>query len=257
MNRQNFDTNSVSNYPLTIDRMNEAQGDWQEPMKILEKMLPSGNCIIAGCESKGAAGWVRMRNAQLEYEVFEVRAGGSYDYLKITENTVTAENSDGVTVTVRVERYLEWSLNATGTHCTWTELPRMRVRTVAQDDAEWMEVPEGNQWAALTSGQRLRVQRVGGRIHLWGSMTYALLIANAWVVSGHKLDHINDGTFAQLESSDTFRLPLGYRPDGDIVVPIRYNGKATTAILTSGGQLLLGRDTEMGDTLNINTYIEI
>ena len=59
------------------------------------------------------------------------------------------------------------------------------------------------------------------------------------------------------ESSDTFRLPLGYRPDGDVAVPIRYNGKATTAVLTSNGQLLLGRDTEMGDTLKIDTYIEI
>jgi hypothetical protein len=50
---------------------------------------------------------------------------------------------------------------------------------------------------------------------------------------------------------------LGYRPDGDVAVPIRYNGKATTAVLTSNGQLLLGCDTEMGDTLKIDTYIEI
>ena len=259
MNRQNFDTNSVSNYPLTIDRMAEAQGDWQAPMKILAGLLPAGNCILAGCESKGAAGWVRMVNENGPPEVFEVHSGSSYDYLKIvdTGDTLAFNNSDGTPVTVRVERYLEWSLNATGTCCTWAELPRMRVRTTPQDDAGWTEVPEGNQWASLTTGQRLRVQRVGGRVHLWGDMTYALLINTAWIRDGHKLDYINDGTFVMLESSDTFRLPFGYRPDGDVAVPIRYNGKATTAVLTSNGQLLLGCDTEMGDTLKIDTYIEI
>ena len=258
MNRQNFDQNSVSNYPLTIDRMSEAQSDWQEPMKILEKMLPSGNCIIAGCESKGAAGWVRMVNEEGQPEVFEVRPGSDgASYLTLTEQTITTENSDGETVTVRVERYLVWSYNATANSVAYADLPRMRVRTTPQDDAGWTEVPEGNQWASLTTGQRLRVQRVGGRVHLWGDMTYALLINAVWIRDGHKLDYVNNGTFLMFESSDTFRLPLGYRRDGDVAVPIRYNGKATTAVLTSNGQLLLGRDTEMGDTLKIDTYIEI
>lgn len=258
MNRQNYDPNSVSNYPLTIDRMAEAQGDWQEPTKMLEKMLPTGNCIIAGCESKGAAGWVRMVNEEGQPEVFEVRAGSSgASYLALTEQTVTAENSDGETVTVREERYLVWSNNATANSVAYAGLPRMRMRVTPQDDTEWMVVPEGNQWIALTTGQRLRVQRVGGRVHLWGDMTYALRINAVWVIDGHKLDRINDGTFVMLESSDTFRLPMGYRPDGDVVVPIRYNGQATTAVLTSGGRLLLGRETELGDTLKIDTYIEI
>lgn len=258
MNRQNFDQSSVSNYPLTINRMAEAQNDWRVPTEILAAMLPSGNCILSGCESKGAAGWVRMVNEDGHPEVFEVRAGSSgASYLALAGQTVTAENSDGETVTVRVERYLVWSYNSTANSVAYANLPRMRVRLTPQDDAEWAEVPEGTQWKALTTGQRLRVQRTGGRVHLWGNMTYALLIDNAWVKVGLKTDFINEGKFTMFESSDTFRLPLGYRPAGDMVIPIRYNGQPATAVLTSGGQLLLGRETELGDTLKIDTYIEI
>ena len=151
MNRQNFDTTSVTNYPLTIDRMSEMQGDLQTPMEILAGMLPEGNCILAGCASKGAAGWVRMLNEINQYEVFEVRSGdASYSYLKLMQTSATAENSNGNTVTVRTERYLVWSLNATGTYCTWADLPRMRVRLAAQDDSGWTEASGGIRWFAGT-----------------------------------------------------------------------------------------------------------
>lgn len=242
MNRQNFDTDSVGNYPLTIDRLAEAQDDWQAPMKILAGLLPSGNCIIAGCESKGAAGWVRMVNENGQPEVFEVHSGSSYDYLKIvdTGDTLTAENSDGDSVTVRVERYLEWNLNATGTYCTWAELPRMRVRTTAQDDEGWAMALLGDGWVAATNGSKLKVQHIGGRVHLYGDMVFP-----ADVIIGGNVH------------TSAFLLPGGYRPAGDVLVPIRYKGTVACAILGSDGFLSLPVTPENGDTLKIDTYIEL
>ena len=258
MNRQNFDTTSVTNYPLTIDRMSEMQGDLQAPMEILAGMLPEGNCILAGCASKGAAGWVRMLNEENQYEVFEVRAGSSgASYLALTTPPpVTAENSDGETVTVRVERYLVWSYNSTANSVEWADLPRMRVRLAAQDDAEWLEASGGIRWFAGT-GYRLRVQRTGGRVHMWGDMTFGAYVGGSWITDGERVVVSGTDVRLSLESATILNVPEGYRPDGDMLIPIRYNGVASSAVLTSEGNLLLGRDSELGDTLKIDTYIEI
>ena len=259
MNRQNFDTSSVGNYPLTIDRMAEAQGDWLAPMGMLAKVLPAGNCIIAGCESKGAAGWVRMMNENSQPEVFEVRSGSSSaSYLKLTQQDVTAENSDGDTVIVRRERYLTWAANGSGTYCVWADLPRIRVRLAKQDDSTVSYLNGGLWWHVPTTGSALCVQRTGGRVHLQGSVKYGLQLAPAVVTyTGRWEELATEHSVTKTLRDDVPVLPQGYRPDGDILIPVRYNGAASFAVIDSDGQLMLPQEHELGDTLEIDTWIEI
>ena len=257
MHKQNFDTESDINYPLTIDRMAEAQGDWLAAQKILAAMLPEGNCIVCGCESAGSAGWVRMANEDGQPELFEVRSGSTdAAYLVLATANPTADNSDGASVVVRRERWLKWSANAGTTGCAFADLPRLRLRTTPQDDAEWVEASDGSNWRPNgDTGHRLRVQRVDGRVHLWGKMKYGLLVNGAWTFAYKTYNtDINNLRFA---SGDSLRLPEGYRPQGDMPVAIRYNDVATTAVLSSLGYLLLGRDVETEDTLTIDTWIDL
>ena len=255
MHRQNFDTGSERSYPLTIDRLAEMQGDLQVPLKILAGMLPEGDCILSGCESVGDAGYV-LTDLGGTYEVLEVREG-SGTYLELKSESITATNAEGETVTVRVERWLDWT-DTKGSNLAYSGLPRLWLRKASQNDAEWQAVGEGTQWQAFATGARPRVQRTNGRIHLWGEVTYAVKLNNVWTATNLvKQDLLADGTLVLFESSDTFRLPTGYRPAGDVLVPIRYNGVPGTALLTSAGQLLLGRDTEVGDVLKIDTWFEI
>lgn len=247
---------------MSIDRMAEAQDDWQAALKVLAKVQPSGNCILAGCESNGAAGWVRMRNENGQPEVFEVKAGdGAAEYLKLVEDVVTAENSDGETVTVRVERHLEWVVNApaTGKYCTWAGLPRMLAKMAKQDDAVASYCSGGLWWHVPTNGTRLNVQRIGGRTHLQGSVKYGLLLTAVGVVTytGRWASLAADNNITKTQRDDIPVLPTGYHPDGDIMIPIKYNGTPGFAVVDSDGRILISQEPELGDTLEINTWLDV
>ena len=264
MNRQNFDANSVSNYPLSIDRMAEMQGDVQVPLKMLAGVRPLGNCILAGCETPGMPGYAIVGSSDgnngTVYEVYEVKSGSSLGtHLVVAETQVSAENSAGATVVVRVERCLNWSVGVpvSGTYVAYAGLPRLWVKKAAQDDAVHVEVPEGTGWVAASAGHRLRAQYAGGRLHLYGNMVYQPSVGGGGVGGGG----VGGGGVVvggTLTSGTIFRLPQGYRPAGDVPVPIRYNGTPMCAVLASSGQLLTGQDsTQVGDTLKIDTYIEL
>lgn len=266
MNRQNFDTESVGNYPLTIDRMAEAQSDWQVPMRILAAMLPEGNCILAGCENAGEAGWVRLMNEQGLPEVLEVAAGDSLsNYLQLeVPPAVTAENSDGETVVVRQERRARWVTvseeQSPAANCVeYATLPRMRTRLTPQDDAGYTVCTGGLWWHTPANGTSLRVQRRGGKVRLWGSVKYGLLLAgmDRTIYTGDTNEIILERGAVRTTASTVPVLPEGYRPTGSIVVPVLYNGVANYAVIDSDGQLLVNVEPELGDTLEIDTWIDV
>ena len=266
MNRQNFDQNSVSNYPLTIDRMAEAQSDWQLPTQLLAAMQPAVACILAGCESAGAAGWVRMRNENDQWEVFEVEAGSNLaNYLHLTVTTVSVENSDGVTVAVREVRKLQWlyvgeEQSPAANSVAYADLPRARMNVAPQDDTGYSLCTGGLWWHTPTGGTSLRVQRTGGRVHLWGSVKYGLLLSTAGastIYTGHANEVATENGLVRTTVSTVPVLPEGYRPTGQLLVPMLYNGVASYAVIDSDGQLLIGQDPELGDTMQIDTWIDV
>lgn len=266
MNRQNFDQNSVSNYPLTIDRMAEAQSDWQLPVQVLAAMQPEVACILAGCESQGAAGWVRMRNENDQWEVFEVEAGSNLaNYLHLVATTVSVENSDGVTVAVREVRKLQWlyvgeEQSPAANSVAYADLPRARMNVAPQDDTGYSLCTGGLWWHTPTGGTSLRVQRTGGRVHLWGSVKYGLLLNTAGastIYTGHANEVATENGLVRTTVSTVLVLPEGYRPTGQLLVPMLYNGVASYAVIDSDGQLLIGQDPELGDTMQVDTWIDV
>ena len=266
MNRQNFDRNSVSNYPLTIDRMAEAQSYWQLPTQLLASMHPAVACILAGCESQGAAGWVRMRNENDQWEVFEVEAGSNLaNYLHLVVTTVSVENSDGETVVVREERKLQWvyvgeEQSPAANSVAYADLPRARMSVATQDDTVFTLCTGGLWWHTPTNGTSLRVQRTGGRVHLWGSVKYGLLLDAAGattIYTGHANEVATENGVIRTTVSTVPVLPEGYRPTGQLLVPMLYNGVASYAVIDSEGQLLISQDPELGDTMTIDTWIDV
>ena len=260
MHRQNFDTTSGNSYPLTTDRMAELQDDLQVPLKVLAAMLPEGgtaavDCILTGCAVAGAAGYALVTLGGVR-EVIEVRSGTG-SYLSLTTVNQTATNAQNNTVTVRVKRYLDWTSNSNGIN--WANLPRMRVRLAKQDDSAATYCTGGLWWHVPTNGSRLRVQRTGGRVHLQGSVKYGLQLAGAQQViyTGSWTSIAETNALTKRPVDDIPVLPTGYRPDGDIIVPIRYNGNPSFAVIDSDGQLLLSQEHELGDTLEIDTWLEI
>ena len=285
MNRQNFDTTSESPYPLTVDRMAEMQDDWQAALRLLAMLSPLGECIVAGCETAGSAGFVCLA-VDGGHELFEVKAGVAGTYLNLHEDEVKAKDpaDESRDLVVRTESYLEWGYTKADDCRTWADLPRLWVRKGAQDDAGWVGCTNGTNWTAGTSGVSVRVQHVGGRVHLWGSVTYAPYIRVSDALYG--TDYIkalgNDlkvGDLVRATTSKTdfgatvaaqvasarisafttnqLTLPSGYRPQGDLLIPVRYNGTPAMAVIDAGGQLLLSSEAEIGDTLEIDTYFEI
>ena len=267
MNRQNFDQNSVSNYPLTIDRMAEAQNDWQVPVQLLAVMQPAEACILAGCESAGAAGWVRMRNENDQWEVFEVEAGSNLaNYLHLVTTTVSAENSDGETVTVREVRKLEWvyvgeEQSPAANSVAYADLPRVRMTVRPQDDAGYKLCTGGLWWHTPTGGTSLRVQRTGGRVHLWGSVKYGLLlntVGATTIYTGNANTVATENGITRTTASTVPVLPAGYYPaSGNVLVPMLYNSTPSFAIIDSSGQLLISQDPELGDTMEIDTWVDV
>lgn len=267
MNRQNFDQNSVSNYPLTIDRMAEAQGDWQLPVQLLALMQPAEACILAGCESAGAAGWVRMRNENDQWEVFEVEAGSNLaNYLHLVATTVTAENSDGTTVTVREVRKLQWvyvgeEQSPAANSVAYADLPRARMTVKPQDYAGYKLCTGGLWWHTPTGGTSLRVQRTGGRVHLWGSVKYGLLlntVGATTIYTGNANTVATENGITRTTASTVPVLPAGYYPaSGNVLVPMLYNSTPSFAIIDSSGQLLISQDPELGDTMAIDTWVDV
>lgn len=265
MNRQNFDPENVNNYPLTIDRLAEAQRDWLLPQKMVAGLLPKGGCIVAGCESAGAPGYavagVPDGNGGTAYELFEVRGGSSSSvYLVVTERTLTAENSSGATVAVRVERYLAWAVNRpeSGTYAAYADLPRLWLRKAPQDDDVWKSCTGGLWWHTPLGGTSLRVQRVGGKVHLWGKVKYGLRLNGAVVFVGNANELATTNNLIRTTASTVPELPEGYyNPNGDTLIPIKYNGAPSIAVIDGEGQMLITQESELGDTLEINTWIEV
>lgn len=266
MNRQNFDQNSINNYPLTIDRMAEAQSDWQAGMKLLAEIQPAVACILAGCENQGSAGWVRMKNENDQWEVFEVEAGSNLgNYLQLVATTVTAENSDGTTVTVREVRKLQWvyvgeEQSPAANSVAYADLPRARMNVAPQDDTVYSLCTGGLWWHTPTNGTSLRVQRTGGRVHLWGNVKYGLLLNGgdvSTIYTGHANEVATEHGMVRTTVSTVPVLPEGYRPTGQLLVPMLYNGVASYAVINSEGQLLISQDPELGDTMAIDTWIDV
>lgn len=264
MNRQNFDIQSVQNYPLTIDRMAELQGDVQVPLKMVSGAMPLGDCILAGCEHAGDPGYAIVGsddgNGGTAYEVYEVKSGSTAGvYLAVTETAVTAQNSAGATVTVRVERYLTWEVNEpqSGVYVAYAGLKRVWLKKAGQDDDGWTACAGGSWWHQGVSGTSLRVQRSGGRTHLWGNVKLGLMVAGVTQYVGNVGELVTQHGIIRNETSTTPSLPEGYRPDGDLLIPILYNGAPSFAVINSSGDLLLSQDCDLGDTLVIDTWIDL
>ena len=284
MNKQNFDINSTTNYPLTIDRMAEFQTDTQVALNVLANMEPLGNCILAGCQSTGAAGYVLAKIDDL-YEVFEVKKGStSATYLKLNTKETKADNSDGESPVVRIERWLEWAASG---DIAYETLPRLWLKKTPQDDEAWTACANGTNWNAGTSGTSLRVQRVGGRVHLWGEMTYQpyVIASSELIQTGYFTQFMNrqvsegemikvtnvpslisEPTIRSLLDRDTvvkrisllLTLPGGYYKSGSmILVPILYNGVASSAVIDGEGNLQLSQTIEAGDVLKIDCWFDI
>lgn len=260
MNKMNFDPEAESSYPLTTDRMAELQEDIQAPMRWLEQYAGGGDCILSGCESSGAAGFVLVGiddgAGGTRYEVLEVKpSDGMYlFYLVLHEEEITAENSEGDEVTVRVERYMEWSgdIPLSGVYKTWSGLPRLQAKKVEPDDSQYIQCEGGANWTTSATGIKPRVQRIGGKIHIWGRVSYIPMRGGIRVdENGFHL-----GDYEASQGSETISVPSGYRPAGDVAVPIRINGSPTIGILTSDGELLLPGEREFGDRLVIDTWYE-
>lgn len=289
MNHQNFE-NDATPYPLSKNRMAELQNDIQVPLKMLATALPLGNCIIAGCEGAGKPGFVCLGcsdgNGGVVYEVYEVRAGVEALYLNPREETITAKNNKNENVVVRVERYLEWSTSLNADGCVFGSLPRLWLSKAAQDDEGWAACANGTNWNAGTSGTSLRVKMEGGLVHLWGTLTYQPYIiitealkqtdylsriGNTDAAVGSKIrvsldkalykdvNIANEIAVSRIERYVTrnLTLPTGYRPQSDVLIPIRYNGVPSTAIVDGDGNVLLAQEPEIGDTLAIDTHIAI
>ena len=270
MNRQNFDTNSVSNYPLTIDRMAELQEDIQAPLIILANMLQTDEaasrttgCILSGCEHPGCPGYVMLYlsdgNGGYYKEVFEVEAGSNVaTYLVLDERTTTVENSVEVDVDVRFERVLVWAVNtpASGDYVSYANLSRLWVKKAAQDDAVWTLCNGGSWWHAQLNGVTARVKHQGGRVHLRCSVKFGLLVEQIIHYQGNLEEMVQQFEMERSTGTYTYTLPSGYRPSADVLVPVIFNGTASYAVLDSAGQLMLSQEPGLGDTLVIDTFIE-
>ena len=266
MNRQNFDKNSVSNYPLTIDRMEEFQNDTQVVANILAWAQPLGNCILSGCEEAGDAGYVIMGvpdgNDGVVYEVFEVKKSPYLlcRYLTITESLIRAQNSDSEYVDVRTERFLEWNINKPvgEPYLDYNYLKRLRLEKRAQDDPAWVGCVCGDLWFAPTNGHLLRVQRVNGKVHVSCHMQYGLETnGSTYTVNGSLGSAVVlDGVTITADMTE-IEIPAKYRPDGDLLVPVRLNGNVACAVLDSTGRLLFPVNITLGDILQIDTWLDI
>ena len=176
MNRQNFNPEEVGNYPLTIERMAEMQEDQQLALRVLAEMCGGQNCILAGCESPGSAGYVLVNGEVLEVKAAEI-ALVSLHFLTLRSRTTTATNSEGETVTVREERWMEWTqgmLLGGGVSIGWAGLPRLlptmsnggmwrrktngawentlKMLTTTRDEGMWVRSCDGN-WLQATDGE--------------------------------------------------------------------------------------------------------
>lgn len=250
MNSMNFDPDSESSYPLTIDRMAELQEDLQAGMKALAGLLAGSDAIIiAGCGSAGAAGWACVTNESGQREVMEVKAGsGTPTHLVLTTETVTAANGEGTTVTVRTKRHLVWATEASGTSYAWSGMKRLRAEATAQDEGSAVTLTSGtDRWEAAAEGGYMKLQLTGGRVHAVCNMRVKL-VSSAGSDSGSEVGYV--------ENTDIV-FPARYRPAGDTLVALRYNGAATAGVLTAGGTLLTGRTATAGDTLEMDTYIRL
>lgn len=287
MHEENFNE-SAGVFPLTKTRMAELQRDIQAPLKLIAGMLPAEDCIVSGCEEAGAAGYAVVgltdEGGETRYEVMEVRSGVAGSYLNLVETPVTVTDDEGEAVLVRTERYLDWSYNASNSAPSWeyAGMKRLWAKRGAQDDAGWTACANGTSWNPGTDGSLLQVNMSGGRVHLTGRLTYQPfvivtqeLINLGYFANGTMLGSLQRtkaqksvyqtaGVLSEVQQhlevsfqSNSMTLPVRYRPTGDVLVAVRYNGAAAYGIVGSNGVLTLDRTPEIGDTIVIDTYIEL
>ncbi|MBR5093341.1 MAG: hypothetical protein IKX32_07715, partial [Bacteroidales bacterium] len=168
---------------------------------------------------------------------------------------------------------------------TYADMKRLWVKKARQDDSNWRNCTNGTNWTAGVSGNLLRVSYAGGRVHLAGQLTYLpyLRVTQRLIDTGYfagaaqvpavgtlvkatgtKSIYNQVGVLSEVKQSfelsfvgNTMKLPSGYRPAGDVLVPVLYNDSPACAIVDSDGVLTLDRDPEIGDTIKIDTYFEI
>ena len=134
------------------------------------------------------------------------------------------------------------------------------MNVAPQDDTGYKLCTGGLWWHTPTGGTSLRVQRTGGRVHLWGSVKYGLLlntVGASTIYTGHANEVATENGMVRTTVSTVPVLPEGYRPTGQLLVPMLYNGVASYAVIDSDGQLLIGQDPELGDTMQIDTWIDV
>lgn len=204
MNRQNFNPEEVGNYPLTIERMAEMQEDQQLALRVLSEMCGGQNCILAGCESPGSAGYVLVNGEVLEVKAAEI-ALVSLHFLTLRSRTTTATNSEGETVTVREERWMEWTqgmLLGGGVSIGWGALPRLFV--IKWTESGWEQCVNNEIWVPVhpnnptMSKQLPRVRKLrNGLVHVECDCFYG-----------------------PAGSSTSIMLPAGYVPYRTIEIPM-------------------------------------
>lgn len=206
MNRQNFNPEEIGNYPLTIERMKELQEDLQAPLRILAEMAGGQNCILAGCETAGAAGYVLVNGEVLEVKEYAI-TGNEPIAFRIRSSVTSATNSDGEEVTVREERWAEWTpqlqLGGVG-YVIYGGLPRLHTSMVKETPWEacvnneiWVPVHPNN---PNMSKQLPRVRKLrNGLVHVECDCFYGP---------------------ATPGSSTSIMLPAGYVPYRTIEIPM-------------------------------------
>lgn len=268
MNRMNFDVALETSYPLSIDRLAEWQGDTQLYGEMMSGLLPLGNCIVSGCGSAGAGGVVLTGvddgAGGTKYELMAVKANANGgNYLVVVEEEKRTLNSDGVSVVTRVERRMEWAVNAPddGTSVYWPGLLVARMKKVPRDRTEWTGCYGGGDWYAPSSGGYLlpQVRTEGGRIHLYGKVKYAPKLEEIRLTESKAYDSaLGAGRIDPLGTGSRYVLPLGWRPKGQVMIPVRYNGAVSWAEVDgeSGVITLAVSDWAVGDEMSVDTYMD-
>ena len=89
-------------------------------------------------------------------------------------------------------------------------------------------------------------------------MQYGLNVSgNSYVVSGSIGDATVVGGVTVTADMTEVEIPARYRPEGDLAIPVRYNGNAAFGILNSSGNILLPNSVALGDILQIDTWLDI
>ena len=97
----------------------------------------------------------------------------------------------------------------------------------------------------------------GNALRLEGRLKYGLRIGTTVYYSGDNLPQAYAYTPGATSTDNILVLPVGYRPTGAILIPILYNGAPHFAVVDTEGQLLINIEPALGDTLVVETWIDV